>query len=161
MDIGIGEIIGHIPPPINLRGRPLQIHDDVASPHLHRRPDHDVLFAFHLFDDALCSVEAVGDPIDRPPQAPLGAAHDFIRQIVQPLQMIILQHLANLLGAHMIGGDLGANVPDHFIRSPDIPANHIHHRFIEHAPIIELDRGDEKALFKHLMVVGGDATPDI
>ena len=61
----------------------------------------------------------------------------------------------------MIGCNLGADISDHLIGRPDVPADHLHHGLIEHPSVVELHEGNEESFLEDIMVVRGDATPDI
>ncbi len=106
MDIGICEIVDHIATPIHLRGRPVKIDDDVASLHLNGHLYKNIILAFHLFHNPFCRVNAIWDLFDSLPHTLLGATHNLIRQIIQGIQIILLEHLTDLLSTHMIRCDL-------------------------------------------------------
>ncbi len=160
-DIGIGEIKYDIATPIHLGGRSIQVHEDLASFHLNRRLDHHILLPLHLLHDSLGAVNAVRDLLNLFPHAFLGAVDDLICQVIETIEFTFLEHLANLLGADVIGCNLGSDVSDHLIGCPHVPADHLHDRRIEDPSVVEFHEGDEETLFKDVVVVRGDAASDI
>jgi hypothetical protein len=78
---------------------------------------------------------------------------DLVCQIIETVQSIFPEHLADLFSADMVSGDLRSNVSDHLIRSPDIPANHIEDGLVGDASVIKFDEWDEETLFEDIMVV--------